>query len=196
MSDPALRVITFDIETKGAFTRGMPDTSELSITVVGVHDSFSNSYTAYTVEELPLLWPVLEQADLLVGYNSNTFDIPILNKYYPSDLTVIPSLDLLAEIYLALGRRLRLDSVAQATLKRGKSGEGKLAGEWWDQGEYEKVKQYCLDDVRLTRELFDFALKEGKLRYKDLGAIKDIKLDTSHWLTKKDRVSTTQILPL
>ena len=51
-----------------------------------------------------------------MGYNSNHFDIPLLNKYYPGDLTRIKSIDLLEEIRKSLGRRLRLDSVAEATI--------------------------------------------------------------------------------
>jgi hypothetical protein len=35
--------------------------------------------------------------------------------------------------------------------------------------------------VRLTRELYDYAVKHGKLKYKDLRDKRDIKLDTSKW---------------
>jgi hypothetical protein len=191
-----MRVITFDIETVGTFSRVRGDYSGMNITVVGVHDSTDNSLTAYTVEELPKLWPILQSTDLLVGYNSDSFDIPILNRYYPGDLTLIPSLDILTKIYEVLDRRIRLEAVAQGTLKKGKSGEGSQAHIWWEQGHYEKVKKYCLDDVALTRELFDYALEHKSLKFKDLGGVKEMKIDTSTWLTVKPKEAQTHILPL
>src|ERR1700744_2721175 len=98
-----MRVITFDIETVGDF-RGNGDFSNLEVTVVGVHDSETGKLTGYLREEFSELWPVLERADALVGYNSDHFDIPILNKYYSCDLTRIKSIDLLKEVRNVLGR--------------------------------------------------------------------------------------------
>jgi len=191
-----MRAITFDIETRGGFgALGRLDSSTLELTVVGVHDSSTNEYTSYFKEELGSLWPLLERADLLIGYNSDSFDIPILNRYYPGDLSRIRSIDLMVEVQQVLGRRLRLDSLAQATLKRGKSGDGLKAVDWWNQGLYEKVREYCIEDVRLTRELFDHALKHGSLKYKDLKEIREIKLDTSTWLSPGESTSMTHTLP-
>lgn len=177
-----MRVITFDIETKMVpLTRGRLEVNELEITVVGIHDSETNEYSSYLVDEFSKLWPVLERADMLIGFNSDSFDIPILNRYYAGDLTNIRSLDLLTEVYKALGRRVRLQSLAEATLGRGKKGDGLQAGEWWEQGLIERVREYCIEDVRLTRELYDYAMTHGHLKYKDLQTIKEIKIDTSMW---------------
>ena len=85
-----MREITFDIETRStAPVRGRLDINEMELIVVGVHDSETGEYVAYEREELPKLWPVLERADMLIGYNSDYFDIPLLNRYYPGDLTKI-----------------------------------------------------------------------------------------------------------
>lgn len=177
-----MRAITFDIEAISPnLTRGRLDVNEMDLTVVGIHDSTTGEYSTFLKSELPKLWPIIEDADMLIGFNSDTFDIPLLNRYYPGDLTKIRSLDLLAEVYKVLGRRVRLDSIAQATLGRGKSGDGLKAGEWWLKGEYDKVREYCLDDVRLTRELYDYALANGHVKYKDLNKKKDVQLDTSGW---------------
>jgi DEAD/DEAH box helicase domain-containing protein len=191
-----MRVVTFDIETTGAVTAlSRNDLSRLEISIVGIHDSETNEYTTYAKEEFPKLWPILEKADMLVGFNSDSFDIPVLNKYYPGDLSKIKSLDLLVEVHNVLGRRIRLQSLAEATLKRGKGGDGLKAIEWWAQGESEKVRKYCLEDVRITRDLFDYALKNGVLKYKDLREIRDIKLDTRTWLEPVAAPSLTHTLP-
>jgi DEAD/DEAH box helicase domain-containing protein len=132
---------------------------------------------------------------MLVGYNSDHFDIPLLNKYYPGDLTKLKSLDLLVEIKGALGRRLRLDTIAEATLGAKKSGHGLQAVEWWRDGKGDLVRTYCEDDVRLTKELYDYALKNGKLKYKDFGETRTIKLDTSSWEVLEEQAALTHTLP-
>src|SRR3989338_3056908 len=191
-----MRRITLDIETEGVFTGGLPDFSELEITVVGIHDTHGDKYSCFTKDELGALWPMLESADMLVGYNTEHFDIPILNKYYSGDLSKIKHIDLLKEIKQVLGRRLRLDSVAEATLGKKKSGNGLDAGKWWAAGEFEKVKAYCLDDVRITKELYEYAIKNSLLKYKDFEGLRDIKLDTSMWeTTSSDQASLTHTLP-
>lgn len=184
-----MRAITFDIESiSDSMVRGHVDVDEQELTVVAIHDSATGEYSSYFREDLPKLWPILEHADMLIGFNSNTFDIPLLNRYYPGDLTHIRSLDLLAEVYRVLGRRIRLQSLAEATLKKGKKGDGLKAGDWWREGKRDKVAEYCIEDVRLTRELYDYALTHGVVKYKDLRTIRDIKLDTSLWETPDNRV--------
>ena len=191
-----MRVVTFDIETANTLPAlARNDLSRMEISIVGIHDSETNEYSSYTKEEFPKLWPILERAEMLVGFNSDTFDIPILNKYYPGDLATIKSLDLLVEVQKVLGRRIRLQSLAEATLKRGKGGDGLKAIEWWAQGEVEKVRKYCIEDVRITRELFDYALKNGVLKFKDLRDVRDIKMDTKSWLESVTPPSLTHTLP-
>jgi len=189
-----LRKVVFDIETTAGVEPGQ-NITDMTISIVGAYDSKTDKYATYTVEELPKLWTIIEQSDMLVGYNSDHFDIPLLNKYYPGDLTKIKSLDLLVEIKGALGRRLRLDTIAEATLGTNKSGHGLQAVQWWKDGKEDLVRKYCEDDVRITKELYDYALKNGKLKYKDFGETRTIKLDTSDWETLEEQAALTHTLP-
>ena len=193
-----MRAITFDIESvSDSAVRGRLDITEQELTVVAIHDSATGEYSSYTKEELPRLWHVLERADMLIGFNSDTFDIPLLNRYYPGDLSRLRSLDLLVEVQKVLGRRIRLQSIAEATLGKGKSGDGLKAVEWWREGKHDLVRKYCIEDVRLTRELYEYALKHGALKYKDLRDVRDIKLDTSLWdCTVAAPPAMTHALPL
>jgi len=175
-----MRLITIDIETQGEF-RGNGDFGNLEVTVACAHDSDSGKLSSYYIHELPALFTLLEHADAIVGYNTDHFDIPILNKYYAGDLTKIKSIDLLKEIKNVLGRRLKLDNIAEATLGKKKSGNGLEAVQWWAQGLHEKVRDYCLDDVKITAEIYKYAKKHGKLKYRDYDGVRDIKLDTSKW---------------
>lgn len=193
-----MRAITFDIESvSDSFVRGHIDVNEQELTVVAIHDSHTGEYSSYLKEELHKLWPILERADMLIGFNSDAFDIPLLNRYYPGDLSRMRSLDLLSEVQKVLGRRIRLQSLAEATLGRGKTGEGFQAGEWWKEGKRDEVREYCIEDVRLTRELYDYALAHGILKYKDLLDVRDIRLDTSLWESHAERMpAMTHALPL
>jgi DEAD/DEAH box helicase domain-containing protein len=196
MGKQAIRKIVFDIETANIFDDvGSNDPTKLDISIVGAYDSATDTYTSYSVEELPKFWSVIERADMLIGFNSDHFDIPLLNKYYPGDLTKIKSLDLLVEIKGALGRRLRLDTVAEATLGAKKSGHGLEATRWWKEGKHDLVRKYCLDDVKLTKEIYDYALKNKELKYIDFGEIKNIKLDTKDWEKIEEKPALTHTLP-
>jgi len=186
-----MRTVVFDIETANWMSEtGSGDPADLTIALVGIHDSETDSYNCYLEHELPQLWPILERTDMLVGYNSDHFDIPLLNKYYPGDLTRIKSLDLMDEVYKSLGRRLKLDSIAEGTLGKKKSADGLQSLRWWRQGEIEKVRQYCLKDVELTKAVFDYALQNGCLKFKDLGQTREVRLDTSKWLIAEARPMT------
>ncbi len=192
-----MRYVVFDIESiSSSPVRGRLDVNEQELTVVAIYDSETDSYSTYFKEDLPKLWPILEKTELLIGFNSDTFDVPLLNRYYPGDLTKIRSLDLLSEVYKVLGRRIRLDSLAQATLGKGKTGDGLKAQVWWAEGLKDKVAKYRVEDVRITKELYDHAVAHGLVKYKDLREKRDIKIDTSGWHTVQALPAMTHALPL
>ncbi|MDP3763534.1 MAG: ribonuclease H-like domain-containing protein [bacterium] len=186
-----MRKIVFDIETKNFFNDvGKNDPSLLDVALVAIYDSDTGSYSSYLEDELVKLWPILERADMLIGFNSDHFDIPLLNKYYPGDLTKIKSLDILKEIKDSYGRRMRLDQLAEGTLGKNKSGGGADALDWWKAGEVEKVRAYCIDDVKITKALYDYALINNKLVFKEGGTLNEIRLDTSDWEKPSDHKLT------
>src|SRR3990167_9363414 len=177
-----MRKIFFDIETKNTFDEaGAREPEKLDLSVVAIFDSETDKYTSYSQEELGMLWPILEKTDVLIGFNTDHFDIPLLNKYYSGDLKKIRSLDLLKEVKKSLGRRIKLDTLAEATLGRNKTADGLSASRWWKEGKKEQVRDYCIEDVRITKDIYDYALANGHLKYKDGKDIKEIKIDTSFW---------------
>ncbi|HEU0080879.1 MAG TPA: ribonuclease H-like domain-containing protein [Candidatus Paceibacterota bacterium] len=186
-----MKKIVFDIETRNIFQDvGSNDPRDLDISVVCLYDYETDAYHSFLQEEFGKLWPILEKADMLITYNGDHFDIPLLDKYYPGDLTRIKSLDLLKEVKNSLGFRLKLDSIAQATLGTGKSGHGLEAVTWWKQGEVDKIIKYCKDDVKVTKDIYDYAMKHGHLKFKDGPHVKEIKLNTKDWETKSEAAMT------
>lgn len=179
-----MRKIVFDIETRNIFQDvGTNNPADLDISVVCIYDSKTDSFSSYLVEQLPNLWKILEETDLIIGYNSEHFDLPLLQKYAPKtlDLSKIKHIDLLKELKNVAKRRMKLDQVAEGTLGTNKSGGGLDAVVWWRKGEIDKIIKYCIDDVRITRDVYEFARKNGHLKFKEGGKLNEIKLDTSDW---------------
>jgi len=190
-----MRYLVFDLETQNIFQDvGGSDPALLDISVASVYDTQAKQMTSATIDNLEILWPIIEQADALVGYNSNHFDIPLLNKYYPGELTSIKSIDLLEDIKASLGRRLRLDSVASATVGAKKSADGLQAVRWWREGKVDEIITYCEQDVHVTAKVFFYALEHGHVKYKDGARKQEVPIDTSAWTVKEDS-SLTHALP-
>jgi len=192
-----MKKVVFDIETSNVFADVQSnDASMLDISVVGVYEYAGDRYTTYEQHEFKNLWPILESADLLIGFNSEHFDLPLLNKYYSGDLTKIRHVDILKEIKQSYGRRMKLDQIAEGTLGVNKSGHGLQAIVWWKNGEKEKVKKYCLDDVKITKDVFDYAVKNKMLKFKEDGKVIDIPLVSAPtWVEPASNSAMTFSLP-
>lgn len=191
-----MNVIVFDIETSNIFSDvGSRDAAALDLAVVGVYNSIDDSYNSYLQEDLGKLWSIIEQCDALVGFNSDHFDIPLLNKYYAGDLFSFKSIDIMKEIQKTLGRRIGLDSVAEATLGVGKSSNGLQAVQWWRQGKIQEVRDYCIQDVKVTKEVFDYAREHHEVKYKDIftNSIETVAIDTSDWEQPLEKTATLSL---
>ncbi len=165
--------VVLDIETQNTFQEvGGYDHSKLKISVVGVYFYETDEYLCYEEHELPQLWTRLEKSGRIIGYNTKGFDYPVMNNYYAGDFLTFPSLDILEEINKALGFRLKLDDVAAASVGHRKTGHGLQAVEWWKQGEIQKIKDYCLGDVRVTKEVYEYGKKYNALAYEDRAGVR------------------------
>lgn len=164
-----LNEVVFDIETRNTFAEVDNDFKKFRISVVSIFRYQTGKFESYLEEDLNRLWPIFEKADRLIGYNSEHFDVPILQNYYAGDLSRIPHLDLMKEVKQNLGIRLKLDDLAQATLDNiKKSADGLQAIKWWREGEIQKIKEYCEHDVDITRQLYEFGRDNRQLFYKTL----------------------------
>ncbi len=162
------REIVLDIETQNTFQDiGVYNPALLSISLVGCYFYETDSFESFFETDLPKLWPRLERTDRVIGFNLFGFDYPCMQSYYVGDFRKIPTLDLLVEIEKRLGFRIKLDDVAKATLGVGKSGHGLQAVEFWNKGELDKLREYCLQDVRVTRDVYEHALSHQEIMYFD-----------------------------
>ncbi len=95
------------------------------------------------------------------------FDYRVLSAYTPFKLDLLPTFDMLQEIYRGLGFRVGLGHLGEKTLGRPKEGDGLQAVRWFRSGDWDNLIHYCEADVLLTRDLFHHALEKGYLVYAD-----------------------------
>lgn len=172
-------IIVYDIETKDTFQEiGGRDPKRLHISLIGMYSYGENRYLSFTEDEFPQFWRRLENCDLLIGFNNKGFDDLVVSAYFP-EIAKVPSFDILEVVQKRLGFRVKLDTIAQATLGTGKSGDGLEAVRLYRAGEIEKLRSYCLDDVRITKEVYDHGKLHGLIYYKDLQGKKECVVDFS-----------------
>ena len=151
-------VLVFDLETQRSFDEvgGRSQMHRLGVSVGVAYRYDTDEFLTYTEDTIQDLVSLLENADLIVGYNILGFDYEVLRGYTDLDLAALPTFDLMYDLEERLGFRPKLESVATATLGEGKSADGLQALEWWRLGELEKIAEYCREDVRVTRDLYNF----------------------------------------
>lgn len=178
-----MKYLVFDIETRNTFEQvGSDLPSALDLSILSIFDSRDNSMKSFEMNELEKAWPLFESIDFLVGFNSDHFDIPLLDKYYPGDLHKIKSIDLMKSVKETLGRRIKLDNIAGATLGKNKIANGLEAIKWWNEGKIDLIRKYCEEDVYITRDVFLYALNNKKVFATDREGKKiEIAINTDDW---------------
>ena len=117
--------IVLDLETQKSFDEvGGRKMHLLKISVVGVYSYLNDKYTTFEEREISELEKLLKSAGLIIGFNIKKFDLPVLEPYLSIPIHSLPVLDIMQEIVRVTGHRVSLNSVAQATLGKGKSGSG------------------------------------------------------------------------
>lgn len=184
--------IVLDLETKKTFREANTnDPAKLGISVVGVYSYETGNYRAYREHEFNELFPIIERASVIIGFNIRDFDLPALNGYYPGNLMKFPMLDMLEEIRNVLGKRIALDEFAKETLKAKKSGHGLQAINWYNEGKWEELCHYCLDDVKITKELYEYGKKHGALYYLSAFGRKEVRISWNHPVKQTQEVNLT-----
>jgi DEAD/DEAH box helicase domain-containing protein len=178
-----MKYLVFDIETRNTFEQvGSDQPEDLDLSVISIYDSRDSSMKTFEMEDLEKAWPLFEGIDFIVGFNSDHFDIPILNKYCPDDLSKIKSIDILKSVKDSFGRRIKLDNIAETTLGKNKIAHGLEAIKWWNEGKIDLIRKYCEEDVYITKDIFLFALENKKLFAKDRDGNKvEIAINTRDW---------------
>lgn len=169
----------FDIETQKLFSEVAGGNPELlGVSIVSVYlrkvdesqQEIEGEMKSFWGNELSDFWPTLTHVKRIIGFNSLKFDVPVLRPLAPSTFARLPHFDIMNAVREALGHNLSLAVLAQETLGVGKTDNGLNAVSYWksqDPGELKKLREYCEADVLLTRDLYDFGVRNKKLKYMD-----------------------------
>jgi len=158
--------LVFDIETSNFFTSpgvGWNNFDALNISAIGVYSYASDSYHCFEEHEIEKAAEFFRKAGKVVGFSMNHYDIPVLTRYFsrlkdPAELNFMRKerFDIAEEIEATHGTRISLKKLAAANLGKTKELHSSAAIHLWNEGRIDELKEYCLQDVRLTKELYDF----------------------------------------
>jgi DEAD/DEAH box helicase domain-containing protein len=172
-----MNYVTFDIETYSPSELERIDVNEFRSSVIGAYFSWIDEYIAFIEgDEKPFL-ELLKKADMIVGYNQLWFDLPVLQKYADVELKKLPNYDILVEIEKKIGFKVKLDDVCKATLGSKKTDSYETYKHYYKEKKWSELVDYCMNDVRLTEELFRLVLDGKPLKYNDLLDTKEVILD-------------------
>lgn len=184
----AKNIVYFDLETQKSFSAVGNKKEKMGVSVAVTYSTARGTYEIYPENELERLGAELVKADLVVGWNHVQFDLPVLQPYVFHNLgEATRNLDMMLALQEKLGFRLKLESVASASLGAGKTADGLDALRWWNEYKkagdfavFRKIAEYCAYDVKVTKAVHEYALEHGHLKYDDRnGGIAEIEVDWS-----------------
>jgi len=154
--------LVIDVETQKLVQEvgGWDHIDKLGISVACAYDSAKDEFLSYKENELKSLFRLCEER-LVIGYNIRGFDLPVMGAY-GLDYKSLDVFDIMYDLEaLTRQRYLKLDYVARGTLGEGKSADGLMAVEWYKKGEIQKIIEYCIQDVKVTRDVFQYGRQNG-----------------------------------
>ena len=183
------RVVSFDLETMRSADEvgGWSNIHKMGMACGVCYDSVDGQYHVYEEKDVADLIRHLQRADLVVGFNHVRFDYTVLRGYSSFDFNKLPNFDILLDVTERLGHRLKLDSLVTATLEAKKSADGLQSLKWVKEGRLDLVIDYCKKDVEVTKDLFEYGLREGKVLYYSRSADKvvlDVDWDLKNLITR------------
>lgn len=169
--------LVIDVETQRLVQEvgGWDHVEKLGISIACAYDSKTDQFLSFRENELKQLIELCEER-LVVGYNIRGFDLPVMVPYGldPKKLDVF---DIMYDLEaLTRQRFLKLEAVARGTLGTGKSADGLMAVEWWKAGQIQKIIDYCIQDVKVTRDVFQYGRQNGFVRIQRSAEAADAKV--------------------
>jgi len=157
--------LVIDIETKNSFADvgGQQNINRLEISIIGVYSYKRDEFFAFDEKQFQDFEKLMKESGAFIGFALKRFDVPVLKTHIHQDFSSIRILDILEEVEAQRGHRIGLDDLAQANIGTGKTGHGLEAIDMYREGRIDELKQYCLNDVKITRDLYEHGIKNGKL---------------------------------
>lgn len=155
------------------YCEGWHDFANMGISVIGMYDYADDRYHVFCKDNFREFFNRVQDAAVVVDFNGFKFDKPLLEANI-GEIEFNHHYDILREIWKALGNNpdefnagthsgYGLDMCCAANFGSRKSGHGALAPIDWQRGNIGSVIDYCLNDVRLTKNLLDLIISRGHI---------------------------------
>lgn len=172
-----MNYIVFDIETYSPSDLQQINTDEFKASVVGAYFSWVDKYIAFMEDDISDFLNLMAKADLIVGFNQLWFDLPVLQKYADYKLSNLPNYDILIEFQKQAGFKIKLNDLCKANFDDDiKTDSYQQYKNYHKEGKWLELIDYCMNDVRLTHNLFLKVLNGEPLKYYDLHNQKEVVL--------------------
>lgn len=182
------RFLVIDVECKKDFHEvgGRGHFKDLGVSVAGVYDFVEDEFFCFEEDELNKLEELIDKREGIIGFNVRHFDLPVLQPYFSKiNLDEKYIIDMLLHVEAALGFRVSLNTLCEGTLGKKKGGHGRDAVPLYKEGKIDELKKYCLQDVQLTKELYDWGNEKGTLTFEDrMGVQREIPANWAESLKK------------
>jgi DEAD/DEAH box helicase domain-containing protein len=174
--------LVFDLETQKLASEvgGWGNISKLGLALAVTWDLDREVWQTFYEEDAADLVDDLLNAELVIGFNVDRFDLEVMRPYTDRSLAEVKTLDMLAVLKDRLGFRLSLASLAEANFNEEKMADGVQSVQWFREGKLDLVAQYCRKDVELTGRLYLKGLEEGFLLFKRRGGGL-LRVKINHW---------------
>ena len=166
------------------YCKGWDDHENMGISVIGTYSNWTKEQIAFvnnsampqlcyelvgTIRPINEFQQLLDECDVLVGFNNQHFDDNLIkaNGFTIPDRVV--NYDILVEMWRAIGIQppfvfpthagYSLKQTCEANGLPPKTGDGGNAALMWQRGKYQEVIDYCLNDIKITTELFRAIVK-------------------------------------
>jgi hypothetical protein len=156
------------------YCAGWHDHANMGISVIGCYDYATDRYRVFCNDNFKEFASLLYERAPVVSFNGVGFDNKVLAARGLISKTIETNYDILRELWIADGigpefsypthTGYGLEATCTVNFSLKKSGDGGLAPVNWQRGNIGSVIDYCLDDVRLTKRLFERIKNTGGLR--------------------------------
>jgi len=197
------RIGFFDLETRKHAKELHPDTDagwealrrgEGGISALAIFDSAEDWTYLYDDHTIQAAARHLESFDCVVGFCSSKFDVPAIEGVLGRSLALRRHEDLYVNIVQAAAHRgivgasgdFKLDTIARLNLGRTKVEHGEHAPELARKGQWARLFHYCMDDVRLTRDIFRLIRSRGSIH---IYGGRTLELGFPEWLKENSRTT-------
>lgn len=200
-----IKVVFYDIETK-TLAEDHPgkwrDIENFGMSLAVTWDNVTHTFR--TFDDAKALYHDLLLFDRIISFNGLRFDNVIVAHDAGQDAKLLDAItfDILADLNKRLGRRVKLDQIAEGTLSRIKVAVGTQAVEWWKAAEelhkvtvddessalsralklgadclMKRLEYYCRMDVDILKCIYYHGSSFGEIKYTSYGSTKAVPVD-------------------